>query len=87
MLHNGVKKKPLIFFFYADWPVRFAITMINLFLSEGLFTLASMFLYSGASILSFHSCINAGLLIQFNKGSTYVLNMLCMISSSPIYIF
>ena len=60
--------------------------LIN-FLSEGLFTLASIiFSYAEESILIFHSCTNGGWLISFDKGSKYVLNVLLILSSLPLYI-
>ena len=38
-----IEKETIEFFLYADWPVCFSIMMINLFLSEGLLTLALFF--------------------------------------------
>ena len=49
---------------------------LNLFISEGLYRLAWIFLlYSATSRFSFHSWSNAGWLIYFNRVSTYALKM------------
>ena len=80
MFHIGDKRKPLNCILYCGWPVQVAIMTINLFLSEGLDMLASIFLaYDAASILSFHSWSNEGWLIYFNRGTTYAPKLLIIV--------
>ena len=56
------------------------------FLAEGVYTLA-FFSYAAASRLSFHSWINSGWFISFDKGSTYVLKLLFMMSYFSFILF
>ena len=57
------------------------------FLAESLYTLASIFFsYTAVSVLIFYYWINEVWLISFNKGSTYVMKVLFVISSLSSYL-
>ena len=81
------KGNQLIVSFIEFWQYQLLSWRSIYFLDEGLYTLAYIFFsYAVASRLSFHSWINSGWLIWFNKGSTYVMKMLFIISYLSLYL-